>query len=326
MKKDITLVIAIVMTITFTIALYFASTIIVFYTNQSLLEIFPDYGIGDYEISSAIRESLMPLGLTMFAVTIVLIIIGFILKKGWVSVTGSIALYLPVFGSFSITMFYLAGIGIFRVLWIPLIEIVPEIFELGHVVLVPYFFILEIFWADIIDFFTWIFLIESITSVLIFLGITIFMVGTTTWFRSRLRDEPIVDSGIYRYSRHPQYLGYLMWSYGLLMVVRGLPVAYGGIFLIPSFPWLIGLFVVLAVAAQEELWMVEKYGEVYSNYRSRSSFLFPIPKLISEILKRPIRVLFKKDWPTTRKEIAVIILFYLIILILLSIPVARYYN
>ncbi|MFW9805200.1 MAG: methyltransferase family protein [Candidatus Thorarchaeota archaeon] len=320
------LALAIVMSIIFTIALYFASTVIIVYANSTLLQILPDYGIHDYQTTLAIRESLMPIGLIMLGITISLIIIGFISKKGWLSAAGSIAFYLPVFGTFSLTMFYLAGIGILRVLWIPLIETVPGVFELGNVVLLPRFILLESLWNHIIDIFSYQLIASVIYGGFILFGILIFTVGTATWFVARFRDQTVVTFGIYQYSRHPQYLGFLLWSYGFLLTTVDLPVAFGGLWLSPSLPWLIGFFIILAVAIQEEISMAEKYGEEYTAYRETAPFLFPIPKFVSHALKTPIGAIFKKSWPEKRSEIAVIGLLYLVILIILSIPFALNYG
>ena len=325
-KRDITLVLAIVMTGIFTIALFSASTYLIFYINWYLLEIFPDYGISESEIGQAFLNSVWPLGIVMLVVTFTLIIVGFIVKKGWLSATGSIAFYLPVFGSFSLTMFYLAGIGILRVPWIPLIEVTPVVFELGHVVLLPNFTLTEIYWADIIDGITFRFIANVIHYGFTIIGIAIFAIGTTSWFLARFRNQMVVDFGIYKYSRHPQYLGFLLWSYGILLATDYLPYAYGGLNLSPSLPWLLGLIIVLAVAVQEEIWMAEKVGEEYMNYRDTVPFFLPLPRRISNILKTPFRLIFKKNWPERRREIAVAGILYLVFLILLSVPIALHYG
>lgn len=46
---------------------------------------------------------------------------------------------------------------------------------------------------------------------LIVLGTVLIAVGWSTLYRS---DEELVTSGIYRYSRHPQYLGFLLFLFG----------------------------------------------------------------------------------------------------------------
>lgn len=322
MKWDLPLALAIMMSIIFTIALFFASTIIVFYTNSTLLEIFPDYGIQDYQITLEIKERLMPIGLIMLGITFALIIIGFIFRRGWLSTAGTIAFYLPVFGAYSMTMFYLAGIGILRVLWMPLITIDPGVFELGHIVLIPKFVLFESLWTRIIDNSEYRLIDGAISNGLILLGILIFAIGTATWFLVRLKDERVASIGIYKYSRHPQYLGFLLWSYGILFTVAGMPVPFGGLLLTPSLPWLFGLFIILAVASQEEISMVEKYGLEYTTYRDTTPFLFPLPRQISHILSIPIRYIFKKDRLESGREIAVVAIFYLVILIVLSVPFA----
>ena len=53
------------------------------------------------------------------------------------------------------------------------------------------------------------------TSVLIFLGTLLIIVGWVTLYRHRRED--FVTAGIYRYSRHPQYLGFILVVVGWLI-------------------------------------------------------------------------------------------------------------
>lgn len=321
-ERNVASYVSIALTIVFTIALYFASTSATFIMNMILVLFFPDYGIADQEISEAIIQSMMPIGLAMLAITVILIAVGFILKKGWLSVTGSIALYIPVFGAFSMAMFYLAGIGIVRVLWIPLIELAPAFFSLGHIVLIPLFLQLMLVWAFAgMGILGYIFM-SLIWNLLTLIGIGIFMTGTMTWFLARFRGQSIANFGIYRYSRHPQYLGYLLWSYGLLLSAGGVPVAYGGLWIIPSLPWAVSLLIVLSVAVQEESQMSMRVEDEYTTYKGATPFLFPLPRRISDVLKAPIKIAFGKDWPEGGVQIASVAIFYLVIVILLSIPFA----
>jgi protein-S-isoprenylcysteine O-methyltransferase Ste14 len=66
--------------------------------------------------------------------------------------------------------------------------------------------------------------------------------------------------GLYRYSRHPQYVGYV--------------VATVGGMLIPASTWavpLLGIYLLwwLALPLAEEPWLLEQFGEDYERYRER---------------------------------------------------------
>ena len=73
---------------------------------------------------------------------------------------------------------------------------------------------------------------------IILIGLVIFSYGLITWFQGVLEKKEINDFSIYRYSRHPQYLGYLLWSYGiylLTLIPKGWP--YGSIHFDYTFIW-----------------------------------------------------------------------------------------
>lgn len=133
----------------------------------------------------------------------------------------------------------------------------------------------------------------------------------------------IIDFGIYRYSRHPQYLGFLIWSYGLLLLFTN---SYLFSYLDtprPGLPWLILALTTIGIALQEESGIVRKHGEKYLNYRNNTPFLFPLPKQVSKLIRAPVKAIFKKDWPENRKEIACTILIYGLTLILISILIIK---
>ena len=52
---------------------------------------------------------------------------------------------------------------------------------------------------------------KTVGAVLIIIGTVLIAVGWGTLYRT---DEELVTSGIYRYSRHPQYLGFLLFLFG----------------------------------------------------------------------------------------------------------------
>jgi protein-S-isoprenylcysteine O-methyltransferase Ste14 len=60
-------------------------------------------------------------------------------------------------------------------------------------------------------------------------GLFIFFLRAAAWLYGRFKGVGLVTFWIYRYSRHPQYLGFLLWSYGLLMFTSILGSPMGGL-------------------------------------------------------------------------------------------------
>ncbi|NIO37088.1 hypothetical protein GTO27_05230, partial [Candidatus Bathyarchaeota archaeon] len=44
----------------------------------------------------------------------------------------------------------------------------------------------------------------------------------------KFEKRKIYDFWIYKYSRHPQYLGFILWSYGVMLLTALAPVPRGG--------------------------------------------------------------------------------------------------
>jgi hypothetical protein len=51
-----------------------------------------------------------------------------------------------------------------------------------------------------------------LAGLFIALGLLIFILGVLAWFYARLEKKGTADFWIYRFSRHPQYLGWIVWS------------------------------------------------------------------------------------------------------------------
>jgi hypothetical protein len=120
-------------------------------------------------------------------------------------------------------------------------------------------------------------------------------------------------NGIYRYSRHPQYLGFILWSYGLLIYDTYVfkPVK-GGYFASPSIIWLTVVMIIIAIALYEENHMVKIYGEKYIQYMSRTPFLIPLPKKLENILTYPAKLILKNNRPQKPLEYITVFLTYYI--------------
>lgn len=84
-------------------------------------------------------------------------------------------------------MFYLAGLGILRVLWLPLIDISPAILDLVPMTYMPFLII------------GWMLgyhghrILLSIALLIVFIGLLIFSIGVTTWLYGRFSGYKLID-------------------------------------------------------------------------------------------------------------------------------------
>ena len=265
-------------------------------------------------------DDLRLIGYVSFSATWLLILAGFLTKRSKLSTSGSILSILPIFGYFATYMFFLAGIGVIRIFWVPLMDLSPNILKLGHIVYIPYLLI-ELLATPVHLAYTWPSLLSYPLSLIVTrIGLLIFSFSTITWLYGRFRGLNIIDFWIYRYSRHPQYLGFLLWSYGMLH--QG-TIEYppGGRYVPPpSLPWLISAITIIGVALYEERIMISNKDVVYAKYRDSTSFIIPLPKQLSSIVTAPMKFLMKKSLPETRKEIFYMMILYCFLLILFSLP------
>ncbi|HEW93597.1 MAG TPA: hypothetical protein ENF47_02700 [Thermoprotei archaeon] len=306
----IKLTLSVFLSIALTVSLFYLTLELPHLLDKYLHKYFPDL-FWEPELRKILLNSVRPLGYTMLIIIIILIIIGYIFDRGIISVAGSIALYIPTFGYFAFAMFFLAGIGILRVIWLPFIEYSPKVLELGNVVIMPYIILRKYcYWRISYGIST------STAIIFIFLGLFIFSMGVTTWLYGKFKGCKIIDFWIYRYIRHPQYLGYILWSYGLLVLIYFMPHVRGAFITLPSYPWLISALTIIGVALYEEEKMRRVYGEEYIIYSRKTSFMLPLPRRIAELLKMPLCFFDEKH--DIKVRIVIVLVFYLIILTIIS--------
>ncbi|NIQ05818.1 MAG: isoprenylcysteine carboxylmethyltransferase family protein, partial [Candidatus Korarchaeota archaeon] len=129
-------------------------------------------------------------------------------------------------------------------------------------------------------------------SVLFFVGCGcfVFLLGTEAWLYGQRKGQDIIDFGVYRYSRHPQYLGFILWSYGGSFMVGSVilsPLIVTN--LNPGFAWVVSVLLIVCVALFEEQTMIEQYGEEYRSYRKETPFLLPLPSFLATLVAGPMR-------------------------------------
>lgn len=303
-------ILAIILSILFTITLFYLTLEFPHILDRILRNYYPDL-FWEFELRTRMLNNVRPIGYLALGITIILIMLGFMLRRSCLSIMGSLVIYIPIFGYFAFAMFFLAGIGILRVLWLPLIEYSPDILELGNIALTPYIILrTHLPW-------TITFKISLLTAlIIIFIGLFIFSFGTTTWLYGKFKGYEIIDFWIYRYVRHPQYLGYIIWSYGLLIFIYLKPYVKGAFVTTPSYPWLISALIIIGVALYEEIKMKKIYRENYVDYIKRSSFMMPLPKRLIDFIKLPLKVRSGEIEELT--DIIIILIIYLIIFTILS--------
>lgn len=279
---------------------------------------FPGLDHGSNEFSAYQSEMFISglhlrwIGYGSLLIVLGLIVAGFITKKSSLSWIGAFTLFLPVFGQFALSMFFLAGLGILRVGWLPFWDISFQVLDLGNVIYIPYnilmwFFGLFNYWAT-----------ELIAWIFMALGAFLFTWGVLAWMQAKFGKQGVATSWIYKISRHPQYLGWILWSYGLVLytpLVNQMKKSWG---VQSSLPWLLMTMVIIGICMIEEIQMKKKFGEEYEKYRSGTPFLFPLPKWLRLIIKAPQRLLIKKERPEKGREVGVVISAYTLILIALS--------
>ena len=299
----------------FSLALTFATVEIPRVINHILAGYFTDYNPRyQPQVIEEFMASVRPIGYALLAVVIALIIVGFVTKKRGLSSLGSVFLFLPTFGYFAASMFFLAGLGILRVEWLPFGGS-ANIFRLGDIVYVPYMIPVYLFeLAANID------IRMALAYTAIGSGLFIFVLGTIAWFYGKHRGKETVDFWIYKYSRHPQYFGFIIWSYGVMLLGALSQVFAGRRYPPITLPWLVSSLIIVCVALMEEIDMRKKDSQGYLRYRGSAPFMFPLPKRFASAVATPIKALFKRNFPENRRQVLATFGIYLGITILLSLP------
>lgn len=108
---------------------------------------------------------------------------------------------------------------------------------------------------------------------LVGLGFTIygyFDLGITNTYGS---DDGLVTSGLYRYSRNPQYVASMLALLGLAVAAESTDVALLCVLAI-------GVYVLLPLA--EEPWLERAYGASYAPYKQRTPRFLSLSKLLEK--------------------------------------------
>jgi len=291
------------------VALTFAAVELPVVVNRVLAEYFPDYVPAQPEAQDFLR-AWRPVGYACLAAVGLLILAGFITRRKKLSSLGVVLYFMPTFGYFASYMFFLAGLGILRVAWIPFWN--PALIRLGDIAYLPYMAIVYPYSLVGLD------VRNAVAYLCVGIGFFLFVLGMAAWLYGKASRRRTITFWIYRYSRHPQYLGFIVWSYGVMLLASFRPVPWGGQNPGASLPWLISTLVVVSMALWEEAKMGREDGAGYRRYRESAPFLFPVPRWVASAITAPVRAVFGRDRPRNGRQIAVTLGVYSVVLLALS--------
>ena len=204
-----------------------------------------------------------------------------------------------------------AGIGVVRIVWIPLFDIEPDLLNAAIVIGFPSLFVL----IPPLHFFYGLYMFFMF--LLIPVGFFISIFGVVTWFYGKIQGKTIINFWIYKYSRHPQYVGLILFNYGLLIFLL---VMFKIMETTLTLPWLSLTLIIIGMAITEENNLLRAENEEFITWRKKTPFMIPIPKVVTSFILFPMKIILKKDWPENNKEIIITLLLYGLILVFLSLP------
>ena len=265
-------------------------------------------GIDLYMASSRVRV----VGYTCFALALGLAAIGLLVRKQVLARLGSVGFILPIYAYFLLHMSFLAGLSVLSSLWSPFWG---DLVRFGDIAYLPYMVV--VYPASLLGFD----IRTAVTGVATSVGLLIFVLGVLAWLYARLQGKGTADFWIYRFTRHPQYLGWIIWSYGLMLQValrRDTPLRQNN----PgaSLPWAISTLIIVCVALSEESQMQRAQGETYDSYRHRAPFMLPLPGFLNTLFAAPLHAVLGKDQPKTGWELLLTFVVYGALVAALSLP------
>lgn len=257
---------------------------------------------------------LRTIGYACFATVILLIILGFATRRHGLASLGAVAIFLPVFGQFALTMFYLAGLGLLNLTWLPMLDISLDIMRLGDVVNLP------VYVLNALGRMLGTNLQTPFSLILMGTGLLLFMLGVLAWMQARFKGKSVADFWLYRFSRHPQYLGWIIWSYGFMICPLNRPNMKRAWGIDGSLAWLLATMIIIAVCLLEEIRMKRDHGTEYTIFQHKTPFLFPMPRWLRRLFSWPGRKLFGPTFPKCKRDVLTVVGLYTLVLVLLSYP------
>ena len=109
-----------------------------------------------------------------------------------------------------------------------------------------------------------------IGSALMVIGVVLVIMGWNVVYKRYWRKEAgqgeLVTEGIYRFIRHPQYTGFMLVTFGMLLDWATIPMLI---------MWPVMAVLYYRLAKKEEGEMIAEFGQQYVDYRQRTGMFLP---------------------------------------------------
>jgi protein-S-isoprenylcysteine O-methyltransferase Ste14 len=107
-------------------------------------------------------------------------------------------------------------------------------------------------------------------------GFLLFLIALTSMLKKR---GGLLTSGLYGKVRHPQYLGFIVMTWGISAVCVFNFKWYNIESTLPDFlhSWIVISLVYVGLAFLEERYLLKKHPQEYKEYKEKAPFLFPVP-------------------------------------------------
>lgn len=220
--------------------------------------------------------------------------------SGWVSLAWA---YIPVF----------VGILTPMTIFFPIAYISWEIFS--FILKEPYYNSWFVISSENTLF---IFILLVIELSLFISGLFIFLHGLIHLAKARKNNVNVVQTGSYKYIRHPQNLGILIMILPFMLYIPGFDDI--GIRIADILSWILFCLLLILICDFEERTMIKRFPNEYDNYRSKTGFFFP------QIRRQKIELIKNKKFKYVLRYFLIILCFILILIITNSIAEILYIN
>ncbi|MGQ9781118.1 MAG: methyltransferase family protein [Nitrososphaeria archaeon] len=165
-------------------------------------------------------------------------------------------LYLPTLFNILVPMFivFFSIIGIFYSPWLAFVNLPSANRLVNGIIMLD---------DEILSF-----IVKCLGYFLVLSGLAIYIAGLYQLLSHAVKERQLLTQGLYKFVRHPQYFGIMLWTLGFAVL---------GWRLMNYMMWVFLSYSYILLAENEEIDLVKAYGSRYIKYRSAVPFVIPFP-------------------------------------------------